>query len=377
MYILALLSLLPTAQAAEPGAIQVNVPNTPGEIVLDGFNTGKFNPATIASVQPGDHEVELRYGCLVGKATVTVQSGQTVKVAPRMNNIGGDGTLRLKGVPAGAEVFVDNRPIGAADKGVPLKCGGHTISIEAPGYATWKQETVVSTDIWSTIEVKMKAETLAAPPVIATAPIADEEGEVAVAPVVPSRSAPVAAPETPDEELFQDDDEEHSEPPELRPASPTGELDLGEEEEEEAAPARTPPRAVPQEPDEVDEPREREPREREPRERREREHDPLKRTIGFSATGGLAVAGIVGLSVGGYHSSKLKAETATYEALIAAVGISDPMAVDYYDSRLVPRNTRRTAGFLVGAAGLTLATGTLVWTSFQDGGATLGYQTRF
>jgi hypothetical protein len=357
MYTLALLSLLSTARAAEPGAIQVNVPNTPGEIVLDGFNTGKFNPATIDSVQPGDHEVELRYGCLVGKVTVAVQSGQTAKVAPRMNNLGGEGTLRFKGLPAGAEVFVDNRPIEGADKGVPLKCGGHNISIEAPGYATWTQAAVVTTDMWSTIEVKMKAEALTAPPVIASAPITEDEDEVAVAPVVPSSRAPVAAPEAPEEALFQDD-------------------------EEEATPARTPPRAAAPEPDEVDEPREREPREREPREReprerREREHDPLKRAIGFSATGGLAVVGIVGLSVGGYHSGKLKAEAATYEALVAEVGSADPMAVDYYDTRIVPRNARRTAGFVVGATGLTLATGTLVWTSFQDGGATVGFQTRF
>lgn len=152
--LLPLLVIGSTASAAT-GSIRVNVPNAPGEITLDGMPTDQTAPAVIESVAPGEHVVELQYGCMRGSARVTVYEEKTATARMRMRNVGGEGTVRLRGLPPMARVFVDDAPVRQAGDGIELSCGGHRIRAEAEGFADWEETVAVTTDRWSTVTIQM------------------------------------------------------------------------------------------------------------------------------------------------------------------------------------------------------------------------------
>ena len=140
---------------ASTGSIRVDVSNAPGEITLDGMPTDQIAPAVIESVAPGEHVVELHYGCMSGSARVTVYEERTTTARMRMRNIGGEGTVRLRGLPPMARVFVDDAPVRQAGEGVELPCGGHRIRAEAEGFADWEETVAVTTGKWSTVTIRM------------------------------------------------------------------------------------------------------------------------------------------------------------------------------------------------------------------------------
>jgi len=142
-----------SAWAGSSGQIKVEVQNMPGEIVLDGFLTGKKAPALLEAVEPGVHLVQIEYGCLLGKNQVTVQAGATARAKIRVKNRGGEGTIRIRDVPPWAEVFVDGRPIKNARDGVEVSCGGHRVTVEASGMSPWQDQVVITTGQWTTVTV--------------------------------------------------------------------------------------------------------------------------------------------------------------------------------------------------------------------------------
>ena len=141
------------AWAASSGQIKVEVQNMPGEIVLDGFLTGKKAPALLEAVEPGVHEVQIEYGCLLGKTQVTVQAGATTRAKIRVKNRGGMGTIRVRDVPPWAEAFVDGRPMKSARDGIEVTCGGHRVTVEASGMSSWQDQVVITTGQWTTVTV--------------------------------------------------------------------------------------------------------------------------------------------------------------------------------------------------------------------------------
>lgn len=141
------------AWAGSSGQIRVDVQNMPGEIVLDGFLTGQKAPAVLEAVEPGVHEVQIEYGCLLGKTQVTVQAGATARARIRVKNRGGVGTVRVRDVPPWAEAFVDGRPMPSARDGEEVACGGHRITVEASGMSPWQDQVVVTTGQWTTVTV--------------------------------------------------------------------------------------------------------------------------------------------------------------------------------------------------------------------------------
>ena len=147
--------LLGAVASANTGTISVEVSTAPGEIELDGFPTGQTAPAVIDSVSPGEHLVELEYGCMVGSATVTVYRDQEVTADIVLENRGGEGTVRLRGLPRAAAVFFDEAPLEGIDRGVQVACGGHRVRVEASGFEDWESMVVVTSGRWVTLEVAM------------------------------------------------------------------------------------------------------------------------------------------------------------------------------------------------------------------------------
>lgn len=148
-----LLSMNPAL--AGSGKIKVNVAGNPGEIILDGFLTGKTAPALLEDVAVGVHHVELNYGCMSGEAEAEVNPGQTTVLNLRMKTFQGTGTLRLRGLPNSGMVFLDGRPIQNPYEGFEAACGGREISVEAPGYEIWSTQVVVTRGKWSTVDVEL------------------------------------------------------------------------------------------------------------------------------------------------------------------------------------------------------------------------------
>ncbi len=153
----ALLSMLLAVNPVHAGSgkIKVNVSGNPGEIVLDGFLTGKTAPALLDEVAIGVHHVELHYGCMSGASDVEVNPGQTTVVNLRMKTYQGSGTLRLRNLPSSGTVYMDGRPVENPWEGFEAPCGGREISVEAPGFEIWSQQVVVTRDKWATLDVEM------------------------------------------------------------------------------------------------------------------------------------------------------------------------------------------------------------------------------
>ena len=152
---LLLLFLIGTSADAATGRIKVNVANAPGEITLDGMPTDQTSPAIIDSVAPGEHVVDLQYGCMKGTARVTVYEEKTTTARLRMRNIGGEGTVRLRGLPPMARVYVDDAPVRQSGEGLVMSCGGHRIRAESEGFADWEETVAVTSERWTTVSVHM------------------------------------------------------------------------------------------------------------------------------------------------------------------------------------------------------------------------------
>ena len=174
------LALFPSAAWAATGSVDVKVSNAPGEIVLDGIPTGLKAPAVLSDVPVGSHQLELEYGCMVGSATVTVVEGQATVIDLPLQNVGGTGMLRLKGLPGGAEVVVDGAVVARPEEGVTLRCGVRTVEVEAPGYEPFTSKVIVTSAKRVNLDVVMTA------------------ADISTAPTKPPPPRPVE-PEEPDE----------------------------------------------------------------------------------------------------------------------------------------------------------------------------------
>ena len=148
------LALSSTALAQQrPGQIVIDAGSAKGEIVLDGFPTGITAPATLESVPPGEHVIEVEYGCMFASGTVLVRTEETSTANMKVENRGGNGTIRVRGLPRGAEIYIDDAPSDALglEEGSQVKCGARRVRVEAPGFETHEELVVVTSGKWSTI----------------------------------------------------------------------------------------------------------------------------------------------------------------------------------------------------------------------------------
>lgn len=137
------------------GSVRVNAGNATGEIIMDGFPMDVMAPGTLEGVPAGEHAFEVEFGCMFATGTATVLIDEQVTADLAVENRGGEGTLRMRGLPAGAEVLVDGVPVDDVDQGVQAKCGGRNVVIEADGFEVWEETVVVTTGKWSRLEPAM------------------------------------------------------------------------------------------------------------------------------------------------------------------------------------------------------------------------------
>ena len=185
-----------------PGIISVDAGNAKGEIILDGFPTGMVAPTKLESVPPGEHELEVEYGCMKGSMRVTVKPEETVVATMPMSNVGGTGHMRIKELPYGADVMIDDAPVRRLEEGVEVKCGARRVHVEAPGYTPFDQVVVITSGKWASVDVVMEETAL------------DGGGRYDDRP--PER-APQPRYEEPEEEEFFGDEYDDLDEPEVEP----------------------------------------------------------------------------------------------------------------------------------------------------------------
>ncbi|MCB9743562.1 MAG: PEGA domain-containing protein [Alphaproteobacteria bacterium] len=355
-----LLLFAPSLALAATGTLEVRAPDAPGEVLLDGFPTGKRAPARLESVPTGDHEVEVEYGCLIGVAEVFVDVGEPTVAELEMVERDGVGTIFVRGLPRGAEVSVDGQPAAGAAEGVRVACGAHEVSVSAPGYEVWTGSTVVTVGKRDELTPDLVAESFDFEPPTPD-PVAEEEEEDLDFLDEPDAPKEPARPRT-ELELLDEPEEEGR----------RGGRDRGGEAEEddhfsdmddpgldEPAPRFDDPEFDDPDPDFDDTELQDRPDEEEelddivPREKPKPAREPLPmRAIG---TGAGAAVGLVGLGIGvastpGYASAKSE-----YDNIALARGPFDSETLNYEATILNPARARMATGYVIGVAGAGLA----------------------
>ena len=124
----------------------VRIPRLPpgARVVVGGTRISRG----LGEVPPGNHPWRVDApGFFADSGSVSVLAGDTVALAPQLVEIPKGplptGTLRVRTVPANAEIFVNDRPlgVGAAWDSV-LTIGTWTVRASAPGYIT--RDTVIT-----------------------------------------------------------------------------------------------------------------------------------------------------------------------------------------------------------------------------------------
>lgn len=82
-------------------------------------------------------------------------AAQTLMLSPRDRP---PGSVKLLGLPSGAQVFIDGMAHGGADVVAGLAIGPHEIKIEAPDKSPWVDHVVVNTGATSAVTVAMEGE---------------------------------------------------------------------------------------------------------------------------------------------------------------------------------------------------------------------------
>lgn len=129
MLVLLLLSTPSFAQSV--GDLKVGLANGTGRIYLDGRDTGVDAPATLPSIEAGNHVVQVKGNCVGAFSQVDVAPGRVNEVALTLAPMGGFAEISV--VPEFASVTLDGRPI-VTPANEEMTCGNHTLIASAPGY---------------------------------------------------------------------------------------------------------------------------------------------------------------------------------------------------------------------------------------------------
>ena len=369
---------------AADGAIQVTLSNVPAELVLDGFPTGKKPPATLDGVAPGLHRVEIAHGCVAGAVDVDVKEGATVKANLVVKNVGGDGTIRLQGVPENATIFMDDAPVESFEKGIKARCGGHKLVIEANGYESHTEMVTVTTSKWTTVKVQLKGGDLEGGAAVATRPSRpaepsfDDEEE---APTPPPK--PAAKPVREEEPAVDPDEDEgfsDEEAPVAKPTRAPPREELEEEPKPKPKPTKPPPKAKEEEEEEeyAEEKPSRERKEREPREPKERKECEVWFCIGGSTGGAIALVSVFGAgAIGGFAYGGVQAGhyndavTAWNNATATQADELTEAQIAAYQNNISVTKKSMILGLTLGGIGAVAAGGTvgIMAVSHGDGAA--------
>lgn len=125
--------LAPSSALAATGELYVSVQGEPGRVFLDGVDTGLNTPATVAGVEVGSHQVEVRGTCGLASASVDVVEGRIARLDVRYQIVGGFVEIRTR--PAEADVSIDGRVVGQGPTlAQELGCGEHVVEASLEGW---------------------------------------------------------------------------------------------------------------------------------------------------------------------------------------------------------------------------------------------------
>jgi len=113
------------------------------------------SPAVIAGVSPGKHVLTLKKkGCFLKKAEITVDAVPMTALSFVLLQ---PGFLRIETVPAGAEVWIDNKREGAGPYETDrIKPGEHSVKIIAQDYTPLEKSFTVANGGHDTLTLSLK-----------------------------------------------------------------------------------------------------------------------------------------------------------------------------------------------------------------------------
>ncbi len=124
------------------GTLSVDSSPQGAEVYLNGSYRGR-TPLNL-SLNAGSYDLELRLaGYETFRARVQVRSGQTTRVAPRLQPLVSTGTLEIYSNPSGAQAYVDGVLRGQTPLVLSLDAGAHDVEVRLPGYATYRTRVSV------------------------------------------------------------------------------------------------------------------------------------------------------------------------------------------------------------------------------------------
>jgi hypothetical protein len=129
----------------------ISVASTPGNatITLDGNYAGTTpagGPVILAGIPAGEHRILLELaGYLPYTATAQVEPNQSSPVAAVLVSSGpAKGSLSVTSEPAGAEIFIDNRPVGISPYTADgLPAGNHLVVLRLAGFENYSASVPV------------------------------------------------------------------------------------------------------------------------------------------------------------------------------------------------------------------------------------------
>jgi hypothetical protein len=140
---------------AAQGEIKVCSEPTGGRLYLNGKDVGQ-TPLVLSGLRPGEYGIRvLKEGCRPYEVQVHITPGERKTVWAYLEVT--KGVIAAKSEPAGAEVFLDGKPVGVTPfeaKGLSPK--RYSVRMEKPGYEPWKGSAAVKAGESAEIVARLK-----------------------------------------------------------------------------------------------------------------------------------------------------------------------------------------------------------------------------
>ncbi|GEM_PF-1391306 len=135
-------TIIPTVNPTPvTGSINVNSVPSGASVYLDNQYSG-ITPVTLSSVQPGNHNLELRlsgYNTWQTGISVSSQGSTTLTATLTPTGSTSGGKLSVSSVPSGAQVYIDSSYKGLTPVTITgISTGNHQVTLKLFGYTDWK-----------------------------------------------------------------------------------------------------------------------------------------------------------------------------------------------------------------------------------------------
>ena len=138
----------------------LNISSIPpgAQVYLDGTAQGAVTPVILKNVPSGTHTYSLKLaGYADSEGTVTLEAGKTAVISATLTPIVITGTLDLKSIPPGADVYIDGTKLTGVTPQViqDLSEGAHSLILKMKGYKEYTQSFNILAGQTTTISVTL------------------------------------------------------------------------------------------------------------------------------------------------------------------------------------------------------------------------------